>query len=269
MIESVIASNHHYYVFFFQSAKIKNFKLIAQIFDVVSDFEIITFDKNKEMEICHLQLELDKSYGSESVLELNQSKTKKGSSFYWYDFYIGKIKLNEKEYFLICYPYSKLGKFLEKCFNLKSIQTTFYKPDLEKILDYMRHRNNKGLSSVEQNGFIADITRYSAQVKEDQDMANKINIIGENPLKSKTFEILNSGEGITMETVSLKLRCKQLEVGDVELSFDRLGNYRFWLKRNAQKSSLPTIPFAFKFLMEIAPLQASNFISTNTFLENE
>ena len=264
-----LSSNHHYYVFFFESSKIKSLSAIPKLFDVRSDFKIIPIGKNKNLEFCHLQLELNKVYGSESVLQLNMSQTKKDGPFYWYDFYIGKIDISDKRYFFICYPYNKLGKFLENSFHAKSVQTTFYKPELEKVLDYMRSRNTKGLSKIEKQGFIADITRYSAEVKENDNTANRVNIIGENPLKSKTFDILNSADGITVETVSLKLRCKQLEIGEVELSFDRLGNYRFWLRRNSQNANVPVIPYAFKFLMEIAPLKATNFISSNTLLENE
>lgn len=269
MIDSVIASNHHFYVLFFESQKIKTLSSISSIFNNRSQYEIISIKKNRNLDFCHLQLELNKLYGTENVLKLNLSKNKKGGPFYWYDFYIGKIDLNEIRYFYICYPYNRLGKFLENCFHSKSIQTTFYKPKLEKVLAYMQDRSHIGISLMEKNGFNGDITRYSAVVSEAEDKANKINIIGQNPLKSKTFEILNAAEGISIETIALKLKCLQLDIGEIDLSFDRLGNYRFWLKRKAQGSSIPTIPFAFKFLMEIAPLESSEFISSNTLLENE
>jgi hypothetical protein len=268
MIDSIIASNHHYYVLFFESEKIKTLSSIGKLFDVRNDFQITTVGKNKDLEFCHMQLEIEKRYGSEAVLLFNLSRKKTGS-FYWYDFYIGKIDISGMRYFFVCYPYNRLGKFLQDSFQNKSIQTTFYRPELETILEYIRGRNVKGLSKIEKQGFVADITKYSAEVKERDDKANRINISGENPLKSKTFDILRSADEISVETVSLKLRCKQLEIGEVELSFDRLGNYRFWLKRNAQKVNVPVIPFAFKFLMEIAPLQQTNFISTNTLLESE
>jgi hypothetical protein len=269
MIESTISSNHHYYLFFFESSKLKTLSSVTSIFGNNNSYEIISFGKNKEMEFCHLQLEIDKLFGSESVMALNISKTKKGGPFYWYDFYIGKIDLNEKKFFFICYPYNRLGRYLVDIFHSKSVQTIFYKPKLEDVLDYMKNRNNKGLSQVEKSGFNADITKYSARITEDDNRANRINIIGENPLKSKTFEILSSEKDIGIETISLKLRCSQVNVGDIELSFDSIGNYRFWLKKYAQKTSIPVIPFGFKFLMEIAPLQQSDFISINTFLENE
>jgi len=268
MIESSIASNHYYYVFFFAAPKIKTLSSIPDLFDFEADHKIISSDKNRQWEFCHFQLELDKMYGSEAVLVMNKSKKKE--NYYWYDFYVGKIELEGKKYYYTCYPYSKLGKFLERSLREKSIQPVFYKPDLQGVLDYMKTRNNTGLSVIENAGFSADIVRYSGEVTEDETQANRVNIIGANPLKSKTYEILSRPENeIGIVTISLKLKCKQEKIGDIELSFDRLGNYRFWLRKFAQDTSIPVIPYAFKFLMEIAPLESSNFISQNTLLENE
>lgn len=273
MINSGISSNHHYYVFFFELTNMSSLSNIASIFDCESDFEIFKVDSSSELDFCHLQLELDKIYGSEAVLLLNKNPKKKNPKdkfYYWYDFYIGSLYLDNKKIYYVCYPYSGLGKFLTTSFQAKSIKTVFFKPQLALVLEYMAHRNISGISIAEKNGFTADITKYAAQVKDDENKANKVTILGENPLKSKTFEILNrKDQGISIETVSLKLSCKQENVGEIELSFDKLGNYRFWLKKNAQEITIPSIPFAFKFLMEVAPLERSTFISSNTLLENE
>jgi hypothetical protein len=270
MKDSIISSNHHYYVFFFQSTKIKNLSAIPILFDNKLGFEVVKFKKNRELDFIHLQIEINNCYGSPLLLGLNITrKNKSEGNFYCYDLYIGKIEIEGQIYFYICYPYNRLGKYLEKNFHGKSVQTIFYKPGLEKVLEYMQQRSNKGLSRMEKSGFNANIVRYSAKVKDDQSAANKVSIVGENPLKSITYEILKADDRIKIETRTLKLRCKQMDLGELEFSFDRLGNYRFWLKVSEFDSNVPMVPFAFKFLMEVAPLEKSNFISTNTLLEND
>ena len=267
MIDSVIASNHHFYILFLESTKIKNLVGLVKFFGEKSDYKLY---KSKGNEFCHLQLELDKAYGSEVLLQMNISKDKKSTPKYWYDFYLGKVDLNGKNCFYICYPYMKLAKYLDQCFFSKSLNTIYYKPNMSEIINYFKNRDINGLSIIETNGVNTDITKYSAEVTESDVLKSKtrVNIAGENPLESTVYGLISQSESVNIETTSMKLRCQEVEYGEFELSFDRLGNYRFWLKKNMQNSVIPIIQISFKFLMDIAPMQGDNLISSNTLLEN-
>lgn len=268
MVDSIISSHHHFYVFFVSSPKLRSLKGLAELFDFPSSFEIKSFNKKKELSYCHLQLGLPKAYGNELLFEANKKKLKNGDTIFWHDFYLGRFTISNNEYYYICYPYNKLGKLLENCLHEKNVFTNFYKPNVEEVLTYMKKRKNNRNTEPEKEGLYVEITKFTAQVEEEGN-ANKINLIGNNPLNSRAFDVLKTDLGISIETVSLKLNCNLDQVGNVDLSFDRLGNYRFWLRRDSQEITLPVIPSAFRFLMQITPLKTSSFVSKNTLLEND
>lgn len=268
MIESIIASSHHYYVVFVESTQVKTLASLMKIFDSDPTFEYIKMDAPKQELPIHLQLEIDECYGSESLLQINKSRTRKGTTTYWYDFYIGKVPNQKNPIFYICYPYSRVARFLESSFDSNNISRHFYKPKVNKVLEFMKSRGTKDLLGLEKQGFELDITKYTAEIK-DEANANKVNLIGDNPLDSRIFQLLENDKSITIEATALKLKCKNINIGELEMSFDRLGNYRFWLKRDLQKKSVPIISFLFQFFAEIDSLEQSRFISTRTLLEDE
>lgn len=216
--------------------------------------------------ILHIQIEIEGAYGNEVLLRPNKSLKRKGC--YWYDLYVGQITSLNNVYF-ICYPYSKLSKYLEEILKKKSPFPVFHKTNVNKVLEYMRQKNSKPPLRLKKEGFEPEITKYTAEVKESAD-ADRVNLMGSNPLNSTIFEVLNNNENISIEATALKVKCDIKKVNwNMELSFDRLGNYRFWLKRDLQASTLPMINYVYRFFSEISSIEKNNYLSIHTFLENE
>jgi len=268
MIKSIISSSHHYYLAFWESAQLRSVSKILGIFPTnPSQEQLITNSKNNSDIIYHVQEEIATLYGSEILLNANKSKERKGDTYYWYDFYYGLVDPERKIYF-ICYPYNKLSRFIETNFNMQSVKPSFYKANVITVLEHMRNRGKKNISQAEKEGFEIDITKYTAEVKEEAN-ANKVNLIGANPLNSRIFDVLNDDKSITIEATALKLKCHKEKIGEFELSFDRLGNFRFWLKKDCQLTSLPMIRYVYRFFSDINSLNKSSFLSAHTLLEDE
>jgi len=264
MINSIISSSHHYYLAFFESTQLKSINKIVDLFPV--NPKSISLNPGSEG-FSHLQEEIGSLYGSEILLAKNKGRDRKGIPHYWYDFYYGFVDQERKIYF-ICYPYSKLSRFLERGFDEKALKPNFFKANVEKVLEHMRNRGKKTISRIERQGFEIDITKYTAEVKEEAN-ANKVSLVGANPLNSRIFDVLNDDKSITIEATALKIKCRKDKIGEIELAFDRLGNFRFWLKKNSQEVTLPMIKFVFQFFSEISSLDKTQFLSRHTFLEDE
>lgn len=264
MKESVIASSHHFYVTFFDSPDIKSVSSLINLFTDKMNIEPVV-QKNKNQ--LHIQLLINERYGNERVLIGNQ--VKRGEKiYYWYDFYIGKLDTEEKKIFFICYPYNRMKHYLEDIFFENEITNVYHKPVVKTVLEYMKESDRSEATRLDE-GFSAQITKYTAQIKNSLE-SNRVNIIGQNPLNSKVFEILNKkGLGLTIKTTSLKLRCDKLDVGHIDLAFDRLGNFRFWIRRDAADIAIPMIPFAFDFFKNIDAIIEDEFISSQTLLEDD
>lgn len=263
MKKSVIESSHHFYVTFFNDSKLKSYRDVVAIFS--SDIETEQFKNGKEIFI-HAQILLERRYGSENALIGNQEQIK-GKLFYRYDLYIGKIDIDDKRVFFIAYPYFKLRDFLNKLFVEKQIQPKYYKLDLNLVMDYMKGKE-RTFANDTVLGWKAEIIKYTAGIKDSRE-ASKINLSGENPLNSRAFEILNNDDELVVTTNSLKLRCIKDGVGTLELSFDKLSNYRFWIKNSGEMQTVPVVPYAFAFFNNVNALLESSSIANLTMLEDE
>ena len=133
----------------------------------------------------------------------------------------------------------------------------------------MKTRGNKDFTQVEKSGLNIDITRYSAEIAEDEPHAKKVNLIGANPLNSKVFELLNSLQEVEITTISLKLKSSFPQLGDIELSCDKLGNYRFWVKKDMESEALHIVPRVFNFILNTGGTRTGTFITKTTLLEND
>ncbi len=263
MKDSVISSSHHYYVIFFDAHKINSINdIVHAISDPVESEEIVV--KNRKYR--HIQVLIDRRYGSENAL-IGNMKRKGDSVYYWYDMYIGKTEIEGKKIFFVAYPYFKLRNYLEGIFADASLKPNYFKAKLKEVMEYMKGED-RAASKNPTEGFDAEIIKYSAAIK-DSENASKINLSGINPLNSRAFDILNQDSKITVSTTSLKLRCSKLGIGSLEISFDKLGNYRFWIKRDSANVAVPMVPYAFNFFKDINALLEDGYIGNQTLLEDE
>jgi hypothetical protein len=263
MFDSILSNSHHYYVNFLHSTKIKSIKNFINLFHDDCQSEIT---KTKNQTIAHLQILIPKQYGSESVL-LNNLIKKEESNYFWYDFYIGEINLEGNKMFFICYPYNRLKNYLDDIFEQKHIQCVFYKPELVLVLDYMKSDDKPEANNLKE-GLIINITKFTASVTDDVN-PHKVNISGENPLNSKVYKLICEDSSLITKTTSLKLKCLKTDYGELEISFDRLGNIRFWVGREAKEKPLEMLNIIFHFFKKIKSISESNYISSKTLLEDE
>src|ERR1700761_6127029 len=108
MRESIISTAHHYYLIFFHANKLNSVSDITRLFKDKTEVEEIVIRNRK---FLHLQVLIDKRYGSENALIGNMVSTKKNVS-YWYDMYMGKIEVDGKRIFFIAYPYFKIRNYI-------------------------------------------------------------------------------------------------------------------------------------------------------------
>ncbi|MDF2190556.1 hypothetical protein [Paraflavitalea sp. CAU 1676] len=276
MIESIIATSHHYYLLFFESEKLRNWNSIPEVFDRHYECEVLSGSKSKGDGLFHMQMEFESPFGSETLLTSNISRKVKGSVYYWYDFYYGKVNPDSSVWFL-CFPYSKFSKYIEKSFKEKGIFPKFLKSNVPSVLSYLKDRvNGERVTSIERKGFNIDITKYTAEVKESAN-ANKVSLLGVNPLNSKIYDVLNSSTEISIEATALRVKCDLLHKdidkkgakGQIELSFDRIGNFRFWLKRETYLEDLALLRYIYLYFSEIKSLEKSTFLSSQNLLDDE
>lgn len=257
MINSSISSAHFFYLVFIKSEKIDSIKSLISGFKEKKQYKKILLGNVKDDSYTHLQIQIAKAYGSPLVLTANKAGIIEERQAYWYDFYIGEFQNETESLFYLMYPYSKMSKYIEKAISEVDRQATYIKPKLSSIIPYLKtfKNSNKLIYSV-------DIVKYSAEVKED---TNKISIVGSNPLNSNVLKALEANN-INFEATAVKLRYA-IDPKNIELAFDRLGNYRFWLKTEGQQAVFPIIPNAYDFFKKSKTLEDSFFISTYTLLE--
>jgi len=268
MIESVISSSHHFYVIYIEASGIHSVNDLLDFIKEDKDVNKVHFIDDQNKFYYHAQIQLNYALGSENILQQNKAGVKNGKQYYWYDLYLGEVHLDGKKYFFLCYPYNRIGKILDEYFTASKLSKKVLKPDVNIVLDYMKNRGISGLTKTEIEGFLVDITKYSAEIKEEIH-ANRINIIGNDPLNSRVFDLLSQDDQISIEALSLRLKCVDQNQGTVELAFDRLGNFRFWLKRDAQSKVMPILPISMQFFTEIKALKESSYINSFTLLEDE
>jgi len=266
MIDSVIATSHHYYVVYL------NFEGITTSTDLIKCFTKNSIVKQYYHENCqnytHIQLELPYLLGIDSVLGLNKGRLYKDGQHYWYDLYLYEIKVGRKPCFFICYPYIKLNDFIEFCFNEVGANQSILKPQMGPLLDYMKIKGNRP-AAIHQSGFDLEIIKYSASITEEPN-AKKINIFGENPLNSKVFEAITNEGSFKVEPMSLKLKTYMQKNADVlEISFDKFGNGRFWVRKKHIEFMMQMLPVILKLFIQIKGLQASGYFNNYNLLEFE
>jgi hypothetical protein len=264
LYDSRLSSSHHYYIVFFEAKEIGTIDELYKIFQVKKTKESISI-LGSSQPITHFQLELPVAYGSRVLLAGNESRMVDGVQNYWYDFYAGEIQLRKKRFFFISYPYVRLGKYIEACFFSNRIRRTLYKPEMPEVMKFMKEHDGTYVFSNEKMRI--DISKYAAKVLDDT--ADKVHISGKNPLNSTVFKILNESNSVEIETTALKMSCYIPDVGKIELSFDRLGNYRFWIPYKHEISTFSTLPSVLKFFDQEKLLIEDTFFNTYTLLEDD
>lgn len=264
MIDSVIATSHHYYVIYLR------FKKSITFSDLLKCFTQNPLVKNSYSEtahnLTHLQLELPYLLGIENVLQVNKGGFYDNKQHYWYDFYISNISSTNKSDYILCYPYTKLSDFIEYCFNQKVLEMLVLKPQVPELLNYLKDRG-KVPANIQKSGFVLDIIKYSAAINEEMN-AKKLIIFGENPLESRVFEIVNNDSQLKVEPLSLRLKCSLNSSEILEISFDKLGNGRFWMKKNHQNNITTILPSVLQLFYEINGLKQSLYINSYSLLES-
>ncbi|MXV16499.1 hypothetical protein [Hufsiella ginkgonis] len=224
--------------------------------------EVETVDGNGNL--LHVQVKLSRLLGSESLLsKFNKVSQNDEPDSFWYDMYIGHIKARRGPLVFVCYPYITLSTYIDRDIIGANAVRRYIKPEVESVLNHLKYNPNDRY-----NGLKVEISKYSAAVKDDT--ANKINILGNSPLKSRVYNLLSSDNQISIEPLSLKLNCELPEENRVlELSFDKLGNLRFWLKRNRTADIGDILARAVTFFEESNSLYESSFINKKSLLEDE
>jgi len=258
-MESLIASSHHYYVMFLTIEDDPGIDEIAQL--------IGKRYKGKRLSntIRQTRLSLDEPLGSLSLLVHNKQQASNNTIKYFYDIYIGNLK-KKKSYFL-CYPYSSLSKNILEILKGLHTKIYFYAGNVEKVVSFVK-QNLIGQSETALYGpYTLSIVKYSAEVAEESN-AKVVSLTGISPINSNIYDVLNSSASITLTPISLKMSC--INTSDkreaIELAFDKLGNYRFWLKRNAQLDVLPLLNLVFSFLSELDAFDYATRLSSSTII---
>ncbi len=259
MIDSTIASLHHYYVVFVKGENIRSLQTLVSLFPKDSRQESIKVPGRRSF--IHIQCEIKRRYGSQAILELNKSKIEDNSQYYWYDFYVGAVEDGQDKVFYICYPYLKLGGYIDKMLKNSTLKMLIFKPVLSLVLKYMK--DNKG--SVVKGTILAEIIKYGAQINDEGTI---ISISGRNPLQSSVYRELEGIKKLNIEPVKLKLKCTNTAVGDIEVSFDRLGNYRYWIGAYNESSTTAMLPDVFNFFKAAKALNEETYINQFSMLEN-
>jgi hypothetical protein len=261
MISSVIATSHFYYLALIGSDQLKEAKDLIKYFPDKTNFEELS-TANPSLNFFHVQAEIGQVLGSENLLLLNKSeRSSELPAYYWYDFYLGDLEIQKKRYTFICYPYVRLSSYVDDFLLSNNINRKYLKPDVNLVLDYIKLNPDQT-----QGSFRAEISKYSAAVKDDS--ANKINILGNNPLNSRVYQLLSSDTKISIEPLSLKLKCSD-EKSTFDLSFDKFGNVRFWLKRYNSDQLYSLLSQTINYFQETKVLYESSFISKTSILEDE
>lgn len=263
IFHSGLTSLHHYYVVFFEAKELTSPLEIFKLFHVSKNKETNP-TKDGSGSVLHFQLELPKAFGSLSILSTNKATEIDNVQNYWYDFYAGEIIISKRKFFYISYPYVKLGKYIESHLSSNRIRRVLYKPQMTSVMDFMKLHDGQYVHK----SFKADIIKYTASIMEDNN-ANKINILGRNPLKSSVYKLLSEAQNIAFETTSLKMQCFDKDTGSLELAFDRLGNYRFWVGYEKDIEVYSTLPSVFRFLYRENLLEEDTFFNSFTLLEGD
>jgi hypothetical protein len=259
MITSAIATSHHYFVLLFRSHSIFSINKIVNTIGEAS--EKIKFSETKS-DSYHLQRSLDYLYGSSGLLEANKNqKIRNGGYSYWYDFYTGKLDIEGDIYF-IAFPYKQLQTYLFNAFPTIFSKVEFYTPMVKVVLEAMRKKNKV----VSEKELLVEILRYTAEVNDD-DNSDKVHIVGQNPQYSAVYDLLNSTKGIRVNPSSLRLRFWKENVGEIMLSFDRLGNYRIWIYKDKMEEAISMFPTMFQYFFKIKAIETKTTLSSYTTLD--
>ena len=258
MIDSKIATSHHYYVVYLRFEKQIS---LAELIKVLGKNEGVNeYQQNNHAYYSHIQVELPEMLGIDSVMQPNKGRFN-NKQYYWYDLYLFPIKTSSTCDFFLCFPYNGMNDYIESAFNEYGISFTVLKPQMDAILSYMKKGGAD--APIHKTGFNMEIIKYSASIQEEAN-AKKINIFGENPLNSKVFTLISQpGTGFTIEPLSFKLKCYTgMESGVLEISFDKQGNGRYWLRKSLIDHNMKILPVLFQLMQQISALRGSHFINS-------
>jgi hypothetical protein len=264
MNNSSISSAHHYYLVFTKPEVNYTLNEVYNEFCDKGFSELIL--KSPEAEIYHVQKRYNSKFGSSILLFSN--KDIENPNLVWYDFYIGMLKHGSDQVYFICYPYKNIQKEVLKSNFLSN--TLFYLPNVENVLNYFKHRSNQeNLAPTDkEDDFISEIVKYTAELKDDAN-ADRINIIGNNPLNSSIYKFIEANSSISIKHSSMKLKCIRLALGSIDLLFDRHGNFRFWIPKNTIEQTLVMISSVFTFFSEIDAFNLGRELSSYSTIDKE
>lgn len=259
-------SRHFFYVAFFEAPKIKSLNSLIEIFGKNKKAETFDFRAGDDNAI-RLAVPLELAYGEDSVMEASRI-TIRGKEYYLYNFYMTRQVVDRKTIYSISFPYKALSNYIEERFFENDIERVYHVPVVENILDHIRYRGENGLSRKEKQGYLFDIIKYSARVKESA-TAKKVSLAGESPLNSTIYDVLSRDTRFKIIPLAMKLKSVYSKIGEFELSFDKLGNYRFWLRRDAQPVALPMLTHTFEYLWETGSVGTSEIMASKSYLEDD
>lgn len=275
MVDSSISSSHYYYIALFDNTVVSKADLVNLYNSKNSKRSIVG-----GQEIIHTQkiYSYSRSLGSLDLLTKRSNKDEGTDSDFWYDYYIGEVLLKGKKLLFVCFPYKKMQTWLVK--NPLFKNALYYVPHVPRILERMEEQKGQEKIGEIKN----EITKYTALVKETK-KAERIHILGRNPLDSSIYESIKGISGIKVRASSLKLKCSHDKKGQIEVSFDKYGNFRFWLPRERSQEelveldlqetdteyvqALNMIPTLYKTFDSLKFLDTTNKLSTYNTLEEE
>nr|WP_321406239.1 hypothetical protein [uncultured Carboxylicivirga sp.] len=272
MNNSVIASNHHFYLVLFELNELSTCEELLNAIQI-ENYTLLENENEKltKNKIFHFQKKFKGALGSIDLLIGNKmdKEPNPDKAYYLYDLYCGKTNVifasDKKDCFFICFPYKALQSIIFDRNTFKN--SIFYIPSVPVML---KHFQNGKMAPI-QNEIDSSIIKYSADIV-DEANADNVSIIGKDPLNSSIFKLMIESDEIDIEVSSLKLNCTWKEDYNYSfnLLFDRLGNYRFWIPKNKQKSTLPMLEKTFTLFSEINGIEQTERLSKyTTVITNE
>lgn len=274
MINSSIASSHYYYIMLFKNHSLKSNDLMTLFGDEKHKRQIVG-----DAKITHTQkvYEYRSKLGSLSLLGKKENQVEDKNEF-WYDYYLGSMTLGEDDLFFISFPYKTMQERITKLPQFK--KSLYYVPHVPKILERMEEKQGKEIVGEVKN----EITKYTALVKETK-KAERIHILGQNPLDSSIYQKIKAIDGVKVRASSLKLKCTHESLGHIEVTFDKYGNFRFWLPRETAEEeilkrglklaeteyvqALNMIPVLYQTFYDLGFLDTTEELSSYNTLEDE
>ena len=241
MDESVLKSNHQYFLYLFKN----DYHQVAidELTDIINSTKKTLLEKVDSGTVYHMERDVNFCYGNPSFLQGHYVKSGSQSSAYRYDCYAGEIESGLDTFFFIAFPYKALLQEMRSSFEILS-SSTFYRADignfietvisspdvitLREVRDKLKKREKINISSL------LEIRKYSGRLLNDT-KSDSMDIIGTNPVKSSLYEELiklRKAGVIYFVPKSLNLVYWRNSIGEIDVHADTHSNFRFWLPGN-------------------------------------